>query len=295
MRLLEKFKQERLARTFSDYLTQLDIANQVALDSDGTCEVWIIDEDDVKYAEQLLAKFREAPDDTEYKDVARKAKQKRKQARKEEKEEVPYIDVRTKVFNKTGIAPRGNVTIFLMIVSVVVALLSQLGNNFDFLLNFFITKFTVGLSEIGDGQFWRLITPIFIHFGIMHLVFNMLWLYDLGNMIEDRKGSWFFGTFITIVAVLSNLAQFLWSGPVFGGMSGVVYGLLGYVWMKTKYDPNSGLFLHKTTVTMMLIWFFLCLTGLMGNIANAAHAAGLAVGVAWGFFTSPGWKRVFKI
>lgn len=294
MRLLEKFKHEEQARTFSDYLTQLDINNQVAIESDGTCEVWVIDEDDVKHAEQLLVKFRGDPDDPDYKEAAKKAGQKRKQARKEAKEAPPHVDVRTKVFGKTGLAPRGNVTLFLIIVSIVVALLSQLGKNFDFLLNFFITKYTAGLSEIGDGQVWRLITPIFIHFGIMHLVFNMMWLYDLGNMIEDRKGSWFFGIFVAVAAALSNLVQFLGWGPVFGGMSGVVYGLLGYVWMKTKYDPNSRLFLHKTTVTMMLGWFLLCWTGLLGPIANGAHTAGLVVGVIWGFLTSPGWKRVFK-
>ncbi len=293
MRLLEKFKVEGLARTFSDYLTKLDIDNQVAIEPDGTYEVWIVDEDDVKHAEQLLAKFRDAPGDAEYEDVSKAAKQKRKRARKEAKEEVPYIDVRTKIFGK-GSVSRGNLTIFLIVVSVVVALFSQLGKNFDFLLKFFITQYTVGLSEIGDGQFWRLFTPIFIHFGPMHLAFNMLWLYDLGNMIEDRKGSWFLGIFVAIVAALSNLAQFLWSGPVFGGMSGVVYALLGYVWMKSKYDPNSRLFLHKTTVIMMLGWFFLCFTGLMGNIANAAHAGGLFIGVAWGFLTSPGRKRLFK-
>lgn len=293
MRMLEKFKEESDARIFSDYLTQLDIDNQIAIESDGTCEVWILDEDDVTNAEQLLAKFRESPGDTDYKEVAQKAKQKRKQAQKEAKAKVPYIDARTQVFGR-GLAPRGNVTLFLIIVSVVVGLLSGLGARFDFLLNFFITQYTVGLKEIGNGQIWRLITPIFIHFGIMHLAFNMMWLYDLGNMIEDRKGSWFLGIFVAVAASFSNMAQFLASGPVFGGMSGVVYGLLGYVWMKSKYDPNSRLYMHKTTVTMMLVWFLLCWTGLLGPIANFAHTAGLVIGVAWGFLTSPGWKRHFQ-
>ena len=70
------------------------------------------------------------------------------------------------------------------------------------------------------------------------------------------------------------------------GMSGVVYGLLGYAWMKGRFDPGSGLLLHPQTVAMMLIWFFLCLTGLMGNIANTAHAVGLVLGIAWGYASS---------
>lgn len=294
MRMIETFEIEELARLFSDYLTQVNIDNQVAIEPDGTCEIWVIDEDDVEHAKQMLAKFRDAPEGTDYTEISKKAEKKRKQSRKEAGEEVPHIDVRTKVFGRTGMAPRGSVTIFLMVVSIVVALFSQLGRNFDFLLNLFMTKYTVGLSEIGDGQFWRLFTPIFIHFGIMHLAFNMLWLYDLGNMIEDRKGGWFFGIFVAVTAAISNLVQFLGWGPVFGGMSGVVYGMLGYAWMKTRYDPNSRLFLHKTTVTMMLVWFFLCWTGIMGPIANGAHTAGLIVGVVWGFLTSPGRKRLFK-
>ena len=69
-------------------------------------------------------------------------------------------------------------------------------------------------------------------------------------------------------------------------MSGVVYGLVGYVWIRGKFDAGSGLYLHSSTVTMMLIWFFVCLVGIMGPIANAAHAAGLVSGMAWGFLSS---------
>jgi len=61
-------------------------------------------------------------------------------------------------------------------------------------------------------------------------------------------------------------------------MSGVVYGLLGYIWMKGKYDPGSGLALHKTTVAMMIGWYFLCLSGLVGHIANMAPYCGFSSG-----------------
>lgn len=302
MRLIGKLDNEDLARHFSDYLTQLDMDNQIVLESDGTCEIWIMSEDDVKHAEQLFAKFRESPDGEEYRDVDKKAKEKRKQQRKEEKEKVPYIDVRTKVFARGGRTPMGNLTLFFIIVSVLVTLFSAFGENYDFMGKLFITNidragnyvtWRPGLQEIAGGQFWRLLTPIFIHFGVIHLLFNMMWLYDLGNMIELRKGSWFLGIFIAVAAIAGNLAQYMVSTPNFGGMSGVVYGLLGYAWMKSKYDPNSSIFLHKSTVTLMLFWFVFCLTGLAGNIANAAHAAGLIIGVIWGFFTSPLRKKFF--
>ena len=69
-------------------------------------------------------------------------------------------------------------------------------------------------------------------------------------------------------------------------MSGVVYGLLGYIWMRAKFDPFSGLFLHKNTVIMMLVWLVLCFTGLLGPIANLAHLFGLLIGMAAGFLFS---------
>jgi len=69
-------------------------------------------------------------------------------------------------------------------------------------------------------------------------------------------------------------------------MSGVIYGLLGYVWLRGKFDPGSGLYLHPSTVTMMIIWFFLCLTGIVGSIANVTHAVGLGMGMAWGYLSS---------
>jgi GlpG protein len=69
-------------------------------------------------------------------------------------------------------------------------------------------------------------------------------------------------------------------------MSGVIYGLLGYVWLRGKFDPASGLFLHPSTVTMMIIWFFACFTRWLGPIGNWAHAAGLVMGMAWGYLSS---------
>jgi len=131
-----------------------------------------------------------------------------------------------------------------------------------------------------------LFTPMFLHFGFLHILFNMLWLRDLGSMIEARKSSRLLLLLVLTIAGVSNLAQYLVSGPNFGGMSGVVYGLLGYMWMQGKFNPASRLSLEPQTVTFMIAWFFLCLFGVIGGVANTAHAAGLGLGIAWGFLTA---------
>jgi len=305
MRLIGKFDDEGLARTFSKHLNQLKIDNQIAIEPDGTYELWVIWEDEVKHAEQLLSQFLSPPGETEPRDIPPKTpkvqepKQKEKQKEKKKEKEHQHQQ-------KTHTSPgkfTGNVTLFLIIISAMVGLFSGLGQNNSFLQEFFITdiirdggiiQWHKGLPEVSAGEFWRLITPIFVHFGFAHLFFNMLWLYTLGNMIEKRQGSLILGIFIAVTAAAGNLAQYLVVSPYFGGMSGVVYGLLGYCWMKSKYDPGSKIYLHKITVFTMIGWYFLCLTGLLGRMANVAHAAGLIIGVAWGFLASIQRKNTAK-
>jgi GlpG protein len=154
-----------------------------------------------------------------------------------------------------------------------------------------------GLPEILSGEVWRLFTPILVHGGWVHLLFNMMCLLGLGSMIEGRESTGKLGLLVIVLAAGSNLGQYVIAGPIFCGMSGVVYGLLGYVWTRGKFDPASGFLLHPHTVAMMLFWFFLCLasvvpgigegiTAMVGMVANGCHAVGLAMGVAWGFLAS---------
>ena len=139
-------------------------------------------------------------------------------------------------------------------------------------------------GDVLSGEVWRIITPIFIHFGILHLLFNMMWLWDMGRALEVLKGRLFLGLFVAVTGIASNLAQYvITQSPNFGGMSGVVYALLGYIWMQGRFNRASGLALHQSTVVMMIGWFVLCWTGLLGPIANWAHTGGLLIGMAWGF------------
>ncbi len=175
------------------------------------------------------------------------------------------------------------VTYLLVGLSVLATVGTWFGENgpvFELLL---ISTRWSGLAEIHDGQLWRLITPAFVHLSLMHIVFNMLWLWDLGGKIEQGLGRIMLLIFFLVTASMSNLAQFTVSGPLFGGMSGVVYGLLGFVWMHSRYNPFFFYYLHRPVVWMMLIWYVVCFTGLVGNIANTAHTTGLVIGIVWGY------------
>ncbi|GGC67575.1 rhomboid family intramembrane serine protease [Undibacterium terreum] len=185
------------------------------------------------------------------------------------------------------------VTVILIAICGIVALLSGLGSSQAVLQDLFIAGpgSHGGYQDVMNGQIWRLVTPIFIHFSVLHIFFNLMWVWDLGRMIEGIKGAAFYAVFILLVGIASNVLQYsVTHSPYFGGMSGVIYGLLGYVWMQSRYRPGLGFELHKNTVVMMLIWYVLCWTGLLGAIANWAHTGGLLMGVLIGYL-DPGRRR----
>ncbi|MBA3981770.1 MAG: rhomboid family intramembrane serine protease, partial [Alcanivorax sp.] len=136
---------------------------------------------------------------------------------------------------------------------------------------------------------WRAVTPMLLHFGLLHLAFNLLWWMELGRIIERfQSGPQLVGVTL-VTAVVSAVAQFLASGPAFGGLSGVVYGLLGYLWIYGKVNPRAGYGLRREIVLFMLAWLVICYVGLAGIVANEAHLFGLLSGCALGAAT--GWYR----
>ena len=174
-------------------------------------------------------------------------------------------------------------TIALIAASVVAGVLTGLSSNMEPVG----VELVFWMPAIEHGQLWRLITPIFLHVGAVHLIFNMWWLYDLGNLIEKKLGWQRFAALVFTIALISNFGQYLTSGPNFMGMSGVVYGLFGYAWVRGRMDPWSGLFLRRDVVVWMMLWFVACLLGIIPHVANAAHGFGLVVGGAAAYFAVP--------
>lgn len=138
------------------------------------------------------------------------------------------------------------------------------------------------------GAWWQSLSPIFLHFGFAHFAFNALWLLILAPRIESYSGALHLLLLVVVMALLSNTAQYAWSGSrAFGGMSGVIYGLLGYLYVRGRLNAIAAYQLPNQLIGFMVGWMLLCMTGLptllLGSgIANAAHAGGLLSGVALG-------------
>tara|TARA_X000000368_G_scaffold378554_1_gene333030 strand:+ start:8005 stop:8427 length:423 start_codon:yes stop_codon:yes gene_type:complete len=126
---------------------------------------------------------------------------------------------------------------------------------------------------------------MFIHFSFAHLAFNCLWIYILGEKIEKINGTLIFLLLVLISSVVSNFSQFYWtSSNLFGGLSGVIYGLLGFCLieeMESKYDLYG---LPPALYLFMIIWLILGFMGILdlfgfGSVANFAHLGGLISGI----------------
>ncbi len=177
------------------------------------------------------------------------------------------------------------VTSILLLFSGLVAVLSGIGSNFDAVRPFLISAYiSPTLPEVFSGEIWRLITPIFIHFGLPHLVFNSIMTFQLSSLLEPRLGAVTFFLLVILLAISSNLGQYFATGPSFGGLSGVLYGLFGFFWMSSQFNPRFGMRINPAAVKMLMGWFVLCwfnFFGLLGDIAiaNIAHTAGLVMGM----------------
>lgn len=184
------------------------------------------------------------------------------------------------------------VTIALVMLSVAGFLLVYLGAPLTWLSLFTFAPFVVVGDSLRFGdmgsQYWRLLTPAFLHFGWLHIVFNSLWLWELGAKVERRLGSVHMLGLFTAIALVSNGCQFLFGGAsIFGGMSGVVYGLLGFSFVAARLQPAWNFEPSRSIMLLMVGWLLLCIVGLVevlgfGAIANAAHVAGLLSGAALG-------------
>jgi len=139
-------------------------------------------------------------------------------------------------------------------------------------------------SEIWGGAYWALLTSALVHFDILHVGFNLYWLWVLGQCMERTIGSLRFLAFCALAAAVSSMMQMsLGAGSWAHGFSGVGYALFGFMWLARSRYPEFGQVVHKRVVELFVAWFFICIimTELeVMPIANLAHFGGFLTGAA---------------
>lgn len=178
----------------------------------------------------------------------------------------------------------GPLTLIVMFACIAV----YIGLHFGFTETVFNGLSYFGASStINYGEAWRVFTPSLLHFSPLHIIFNLIWWWYLGGKIENRIGLAPLAILLIVAGTLPNVVQYWLAGPNFGGLSGVVYALVGYTWVMGNRKPEAGVGLPNAYIGFMLLWLVLGFVDILGpSMANGAHVAGLAVGLAQGWLDS---------
>lgn len=149
-------------------------------------------------------------------------------------------------------------------------------------------------AMIRRGELWRLVTSIFPHVDVLHLIFNLYWLWVFGTLVEEVYGHFKTAALILLFAVGPNALEYAFSsGGV--GLSGVGYGLFGLLWILSKRDERFRDSVDQRTVKLFVIWFFFCIFATATNfmrVGNVAHGAGGVLGILTGFALMVPKRRV---
>jgi GlpG protein len=268
------FSEKRVALAFSDYLRSQDMPNRIEAGPQGFSIVLSRPEQAERALEEAKA-FAAHPDDPKYWQASWRSG--RVQAE-------PVYDRAATVPGFSAWWVRGGWTtraVTLLCVLVFLAL------NIEPDAAFGLLSYPHAISVVAiNGEWWRLLTPALMHFGVLHIAFNLLWWWELGGLVERMQSGARLLALTLVIALVSNAVQFLSYGPDFGGLSAVVYGLLGYLWLYPLADPNAPFRIRPAIVLFMLGWLALGYTGifdkLFGQISNNGHLSGLLAGAGLG-------------
>ncbi|WP_137169737.1 rhomboid family intramembrane serine protease [Marinomonas sp. FW-1] len=273
MYFVYQFQQTEDPKGLSEALWRHKVAHQI-VSQQGHDELWILDPNQLPTVEQLLTIWKDNPsllEQTQPKDV--------------------------KATSPGGIVSqlkKSPVTTILLLLTLLVAVLTQLGANLKTVGYFSISPFDIrnghiyfyDLAEVvAKGEYWRFFTPALLHFSVLHIVFNTLWVWEIGGKLERILGSIVWSVGVAIIAVLSNVLQYQLSGyPLFGGLSGVVYGLIGFAWLVPLLNKRWPNIISKHLMLFFTVWLAVGYTPLpemigLGSIANTAHTIGLLSGL----------------
>lgn len=257
----------RMAQAFIDYMASRKIDVQMMPEGEGQFALWLVGVEHQVEAEVELKQFLANPNAGKYQAASWQVAETRQN----------HFNYHSPSMLAMIKAKAGPVTLSVMMMCIVIFGLQQFGSGQGVFNALHFPAFSTQ-----QWQLWRWVSHALLHFSIMHIAFNLLWWWQLGGDIEQRLGSAKLLQLLVISAALSGAGQYWIEGANFGGLSGVVYALVGYLWMLGYKAPQLGLNLPKPVIGFMLAWLVLGFVQPFMAIANTAHLAGLISGVLLG-------------
>ncbi|MEE4407995.1 MULTISPECIES: rhomboid family intramembrane serine protease GlpG [unclassified Serratia (in: enterobacteria)] len=258
----------RLAQAFVDYMATQSI--ELSVHNTGeAAEIWLADDGHLEQVQHELQQFLADPLNRRYQAASWEAGN-------------TGADLHYPGYSylHTLRSQAGPLTLGVMVLCIAVYILMQVMGD-DTLMYW--------LSWPQDSsqypQLWRWVSHAFLHFSLLHIAFNLLWWWYLGGPLEKRLGTGKLFVLAVVSAFFSGWAQSLFSGALFGGLSGVVYALMGYSWLSGERAPERGLMLPRGLMVFSVLWLVAGYFDILGmSIANAAHVAGLVLGLLMAFW-----------
>ncbi len=266
MLMITSFTNPRVAQAFVDYMATQGVV--LTIQQHTQTDVWLADESQAERVNAELARFLENPADPRY--LAASWTTGHMDSGLHYQRFPFFATVRERA---------GPFTLLLMAACILVFIIMNVVGDQPVMI---ALAWPYGPAVQYDV--WRYFTHALMLFSVLHILFNLLWWWYLGGAVEKRLGSGKLIVITLISALLSGYVQHKFSGPWFGGLSGVVYALMGYAWLRGERDPESGIYMQRGLITFALIWLIAGWFDLFGmSIANGAHVTGLAVGLAMAF------------
>jgi len=265
MMRITDFSSLRMAQAFVDYMATRGVALRIEQESRYT--LWLDNDAQLEQVENELNQFIREPNHPRY------------QAASWHSGTTNSGITYTHSSLMANLRERaGPLTLTVMAVCIVVFILMQIVGDST------VMSWLAWPDADQHYQLWRWFSHALLHFSLVHILFNLLWWWYLGGAIEKRLGSGKLFVIMLISALLSGWMQAKFSGVLFGGLSGVVYALMGYAWLRGERDPASGIFLERGLMAFSIVWLVIGYVGWFDlSIANAAHVTGLLLGLAMAF------------
>ncbi|EQC01429.1 rhomboid family intramembrane serine protease GlpG [Photorhabdus temperata] len=254
----------RLAQAFIDYMATHQVHLTMRPGHDGQhVELWLEDDTKLTIVQQELEQFTRDPLNERYQAASWQSGDVNHSLKYHNNLNWQYLSRQA-----------GPLTMTVLILNIAVYLWMQFSGDYQ------VMSWLAWPDNSQHLELWRWVTHGLLHFSLLHIIFNLMWWWYLGGQTEKRLGTGKLFVITIVSAVFSGWGQSLFSGSHFGGLSGVVYALISYVWLTGERAPERGIGVPRGLMAFSILWLIIGYFDTFGlAIANAAHFSGLIIGL----------------